>query len=118
MVDIVCYLYHSLHTQIYMRDGMFHRNTHISAQGTNEINCRPDPPSLQFIFCTALYVPTTTMCLRLNRNGVVERSNFSAFHLSQFKTKHDKRNWFINLRKMKMNKPIAIVSFDRVFIEI
>ena len=32
MAFIVCYLYHSLHTQIYMRDGMFHRNTHISAQ--------------------------------------------------------------------------------------
>ena len=112
MVDIVCYLYHSLHTQIYMRDGMFHRNTHISAQGTNEINCRPRVYNLFFV------LHYTCPLRRLNRNGVVERSNFSAFHLSQFKTKHDKRNWFINLRKMKMNKPIAIVSFDRVFIEI
>ena len=39
-------------------------------------------------------------------------------HLNEYSIKLYKRNWFVTLLKMKINKQFAFASFDKVFIKI
>ena len=50
-----------------------------------------------------------------NKSGC---SYFRAFYLNEYFTKWYKRNLFVNLHLTKNKKPIAFVSFGKVFIEI
>ena len=45
-------------------------------------------------------------------------SYFRAFYLNEYFIKRYKLNWFLYFRFTKNKKPIAFVSFDKVFIEI